>query len=125
MKKVFLFPALAAVLMLAAFTSCDKHTYKTLESVTLSPKSVTIAVGETVQLEAIEKWSEEGDKISYGWTTWESSNETVATITGHDYLGVGPGRVTGVAVGTTTITYKVERDGKSDTCEVTVVAAAE
>ena len=123
MKKAFLFPALAAVLMLTAFTSCEKHTYKTLESVTISPKPVTIAVGETIQLEVIEKWSEEGDRYSYGWYTWESSDEAVATVNNREDFYAWGGMVTGVAPGTATITYKVGTSDKSDTCEVTVVAA--
>jgi uncharacterized protein YjdB len=130
MKNVFL---MAAVAVMIAMTGCGEKpvTYQTLDSVTVSPKSVTIAVGEKVALEAILKWSEDGDAIgwtrAYGLLLWESSDEAVASVTYDDLLGFYGCEVTGVAPGTVTITYSaydtVAAEVKTDTCEVTVTAA--
>jgi uncharacterized protein YjdB len=141
MKKQFLFAALAAMtLASAALTGCDDepNTPKTLERVTVSPKTVTIAVGETVTLDLTEQWSAEGNSYGgYGYgdhAGWKSSDETVATATiieggVYNYLYGMKCEVTGVAVGKTTITYSSyamdPKDVKTDTCEVTVVEKKE
>ena len=76
-------------------------------SLTIVPKTTTIAVGGTEVLLAIG--------ITYvGTLAWSSSNTAIATV--DDY-----GRVTAISTGTATITVAT-RDGKmKDTCEVTVI----
>lgn len=78
-----------------------------VDSVTLSPKTLTLMVGETGNLTAEVLPAEASDPT----VTWSSSKTGVATVS--------DGTVTAKAVGETTITAKA--GGKSDTCTVTVV----
>lgn len=78
--------------------------------ISLSPKAVTIAEKETVQLTATLTPADSTSKI-----TWSSGNTAIATVDAN-------GKVTGVKAGTTTITAKTD-NGKSATCDVTVKAA--
>jgi len=77
-------------------------------SVTISPKSATVAETKTVQLNAEVFPANATNKT----VTWSSDNTSVATV------DASTGVVTGIAVGTAMITATV--DGKTDTCEVTV-----
>lgn len=63
-----------------------------LTALSLSPSSKTIKVGETLNLEVIKTPSTATNRL-----TWTSSNEQVATVD-------ADGKVTALAVGTTTIT---------------------
>lgn len=74
--------------------------------ISLNKESTTIAKGGTEQLEA--QLTPEGSNSAI---TWSSENEEVATVS-------EDGTVTGVEVGTTTITATA--NGHSDSCEVTV-----
>lgn len=76
--------------------------------ITVNPKDATILVGNTKTLTAIFEPQNATDKS----VTWNSDNVDVATV---DEYGV----VTGVAVGTATITAMAS--GFSSECEVTVV----
>jgi uncharacterized protein YjdB len=82
-------------------------------SVTVTPATATIAPGQTVQLTATPK-DGSGNPLSGRVVTWASSALAVASVN-------GSGLVTGVAVGSATITATSE--GQSGTAAVTVAAA--
>ncbi len=81
-------------------------------TVDVSPATPTVQAGRTVQLTATPK-DASGNPLSGRTVTWRSSNTAVATVN-------GSGLVTGVAVGTATITATSE--GKSGTATVTVTS---
>src|SRR2546421_9079 len=81
-------------------------------SVVLSPATVGVAAGSTVQLTATPKDSA-GTALSGRTVSWASSNGGVATVS-------GAGVVAGVTAGAATITATSE--GKSGTATVTVTA---
>jgi uncharacterized protein YjdB len=79
-------------------------------SVTVSPASASVPAGQTVQLTATPK-DASGAPLSGRTVTWSSDNTAVATVS-------SSGLVTGVAVGTATITATSE--GKNGTAAMTV-----
>ena len=83
----------------------------TVESVSLSNSSLTMAEGETHQLTATVLPTNATNKN----VTWSSSNTSVATV---DSTGL----VTAVGVGTTMITVMTLSGGCTATCEVTVIS---
>lgn len=83
-------------------------------SVTLSPASANLSVGQTVQLTATPK-DASGNPLLGRLVTWASSNTAVATVNGS---GLG----TGVAAGSATVTAMSE--GQSATAALTVAAAS-
>ena len=89
-----------------------------LTSVSLSPTTATIAVGETYQLQANPK-DQFGLPIAAGPTvTFATGDPGVATVN-------GTGLISAVAPGTATITASATMDGvtRTATCQVTVTAA--
>jgi len=84
-----------------------------VETVEVAPTELNLTVGQDGQLAATTKGV--GGNVLTGRTvTWGSSDEGVATVD-------GDGTVTAVAVGTAVITATSE--GKTDTADVTVLAA--
>ena len=81
-------------------------------SVTVSPATASIQVGQTVQLTATPR-DASGNPLSGRAIAWASSAPGVATVS-------GTGLVTGVAAGSATITATSE--GQSGTATVTVTA---
>src|SRR2546426_3914892 len=81
-------------------------------TVTVSPASASVTVGQTAQLTATAK-DAAGNALSGRAITWTSSNSGVATVT-------GTGLVTGVGAGSATGTATSE--GKSGTATITVTA---
>src|SRR5881628_1647026 len=79
-------------------------------SVTVSPSTASVQVGQTVQLTATPKDSS-GNPLSGRPVSWGSSNTAVATVS-------GSGVVTGVTAGAATITATSE--GQSGTATITV-----
>src|SRR5207244_167565 len=79
-------------------------------SVTVSPASASVPVGQAVQLTATPK-DASGNPLTGRTVTWASSNTSVGTVN-------ASGLVTGVVAGSTTITATAE--GKSGTSVVTV-----
>jgi hypothetical protein len=79
-------------------------------TVAVSPSTQTLSVGDMFQLSATPKTAA-GDAITGKTITWTSSAGSVATVS-------AAGTVTGVAVGTATITAAV--DGKSGTATISV-----
>jgi uncharacterized protein YjdB len=83
-------------------------------SVTVSPSTASVGVGETVQLTATVNPSNASPKT----VTWTTSNSSYATVS-------TSGLVTGVAAGTVTITAtSTSNSSLSSSCTVTVTAAA-
>src|SRR5216117_2375158 len=80
-------------------------------SVSVTPGTATIGVGQTAQYAAITR-DAFGNPLGGRTVTWSSSNPAVATVN-------GAGQATGVAVGAATITATSE--GKSGTAALTVV----
>ncbi len=78
-------------------------------AVTLNQSSVSLTVGETIQLTATVSPSNATDKT----VTWTSSNTSVATVN-------QSGLVTARAAGTATITVTTNSGGKTASCTVTV-----
>ena len=82
-----------------------------VSSVSLNKNSTTISVGDSETLVATVNPNNATNKS----VTWESSNTSIATVSG--------GTVKGVATGTATITVKTDDGNKTATCTVTVSAA--
>jgi hypothetical protein len=85
----------------------------TVESVEVEPPSATIEVGETLTLEATVTY---GNDSTDDDVEWSSSDESVAKVE--------DGIVTGLTVGSVTITATSKKDAtKSASAEITVVAS--
>ncbi|MDE6705023.1 MAG: Ig-like domain-containing protein [Treponemataceae bacterium] len=78
------------------------------ESITLSPETIPLTVGNTIVLTPTITW--QGDTADYSIVQWWSSNAEVATI--------NDGMITAVAEGTATIYAQI--GDKTATCTVTV-----
>ncbi len=87
------------------------YTYTESGSVVVSPSEETIALGNTLQLTA-EAFDESGHAVAEVEFSWESSDAAVATVD-------ASGLVTGVAVGTATITASA--GSGQGTAEITVM----
>jgi hypothetical protein len=83
-------------------------------TVSISPSTPTVGVGQTVQLVAIPR-NVNGVILAGKITSWETSNALIATVN-------GSGVVTGMAVGTATITATTE--GVAVGSSATVTASA-
>ena len=84
-----------------------------VNSVVVSPQTASVTVGAAVQLSASVR-DASGAELQGRLVGWTSSDETVAVVS-------STGRVSGIKVGTATITASSE--GKSGTATVTVTAA--
>jgi uncharacterized protein YjdB len=83
-----------------------------VSAISVTPKELTLTVGETGQITATVSPSNATNKK----VNWSSDNEDVAIVDQN-------GNVTAVAVGTATITATSDADsGKKDSCVVTVIA---
>jgi len=104
--------ALAAAFMTLTFRGCRDFVepLSTVASVTVTPPTARIAVGESVQLKATTK-DAAGNVLTGRVVTWASSNLAVATVSSTEL-------VTGVAAGQATITATSE--GESGTAAITV-----
>ena len=80
-----------------------------VESVSVSPTSDTITVGQTIQLSATVLPDNATDKR----VSWTSSDDSKATVT-------ADGEVTGVSAGEVTITVTTTDGSKTATCTITV-----
>ena len=88
---------------------CSVGVSTSIISLSVSPTSKTLNVGETVQLTGIKNPT----SASEG-TQWTSSNTGVATVS-------GSGLVTAKSAGTATITFKNSASTKSASCTIKVV----
>jgi hypothetical protein len=108
---------LAVALLLSAFLAgCGGFFIRpTLSVVYVQPAAATIAVGNDVQLFVYARYSDGSTgQISRSKATWSSSASTIATVTSPG------GLVTGVSVGTTTVTGSFA--GMTATASITVSA---
>ena len=80
------------------------------KSVTLNKDSITVKVGETVNL----SFTIDPDDTKNKTVTWTSSNESIAKV--------NDGTISGINEGDCTITVKT-KNGKADTCSVVVAPA--
>ena len=80
--------------------------------VSISPKSVSVALGHTIQLTASIKPSNAANKN----LSWSVSDETIISVDGQ-------GTVTGLSLGTATVTVTTEDGGFSASAEITVYYA--
>ena len=107
--------ALAAVMTgTAVLHSCKSTTEanRPVASVTITPASTNIQVGETAQLTAVARDSA-GGVLSGRTVAWSSTNTVLATV-------ASDGDVLGHTPGSTTITATI--DGESGTAAITVTA---
>ncbi len=88
-------------------------TFVPVASVTVSPASASIQVGQTVQLTATPR-DANGNPLTGRVVTWSSSDTTIAKVN-------GSGLITARGAGTATVTATSE--GKSGTATITVTAA--
>lgn len=95
-------------------TSCSGFFIKpSISSIFVQPSSATVGVGQMVSLAAFATYSDgTQNQISGGSVGWSSSDNTIATVTSPG------GSVTGVAIGTATITASSQ--GISGTASVNV-----
>ena len=107
-KRFFLAAMAAFAWLLVACNETGKETEVAVTSVTVSPASQEVALGETVKLQASVLPENATDKE----VTWSSTVPVVASVS-------KDGVVTALAVGTTTI--KAQAGGKTGTCAITVV----
>ncbi len=90
-------------------------------SLSLSPATVSAAVGQAVQLTATPR-DASGSPLSGRLVTWATSNAAVATVTATGQVTVGV--VTGVAAGSAIITATSEGKSATSTATVTLVPVA-
>jgi len=108
----------AVALFSSAFlSSCSGFFIKpTISSIYITPSAATVGVGQMVSLSATATYSDGSqNQISGSSVGWTSSDNTIATVTSPG------GSVTGVAIGTATITASAQ--GVTGTATVTVTLA--
>ena len=116
MKKIYSLMLLCAAIVFATGCSKDDDSTSTpvsVSGVTLDKTTLSIDVGGTSTLIATVSPDNAADKS----VAWSSDKTDIATVT-------DAGVVTGVAVGTATITVTTADGGKVATCQVTVTAKA-
>ena len=89
-----------------------KGTYVAVESVSISPESLTLTEGESFKLTA----SISPENASEKYVTWSSDNTSVAAVD-------DDGTISAKKAGSATITVKTNDGGKTAICSVTVKAA--
>ncbi|MET9158289.1 Ig-like domain-containing protein [Streptomyces parvulus] len=90
----------------------DRQATPTLESISVTPATTSVADGEIVALAATATYSDATTADVTAQATWTSSDATKATVSA--------GFVTGIAAGAATVTAAYQ--GQTDTCAVTVTA---
>jgi hypothetical protein len=108
----------AVALFSSAFlSSCSGFFIKpTISSIYITPSAATVGVGQMVSLSATATYSDGSqNQISGSSVGWTSSDNTIATVTSPG------GSVTGVAIGTATITASAQ--GVTGTATVNVTLA--
>ena len=109
--KTQLFCLIATLTAILALTgSCSKEEDNAVTSVSVSPYSLSLEVGQTQSVTATLNPATAVDPV-----TWSSSDQSVATVSN--------GTVTAVGTGTAIITATA--GGKSGSCTVTVTKSVE
>ena len=106
-KMMYMFGLLAAFTLTACSDNESEPSIVTVESISISPLSISLERDKTYQLQAEVTPKEATEKK----VSWSSSDTQVATVSEN-------GLVTGVNRGTATVTATA--GGKSATCQVTV-----
>jgi trimeric autotransporter adhesin len=97
-RKLQLLAAFAALILLAFSIGCSGFFVDpTLSSITVTPATPSLVAGDTLQLTATGSYDDGSTKNISGSAAWTSSDNTIATVS-------STGLLTGVAVGTATIT---------------------
>src|ERR1700719_2249898 len=116
---------IASIVLLAgalALTGCGGGgggaTPISLQSITLSPVSPSIAAGTAMQLSATAQYSDGSHADVTSEAAWSSSNTATATI------GAATGKALSVAVGTATLTATLQGISASTTLTVTSATLA-
>ncbi len=89
--------------------TCAVTVKPVVEGVTISPKTLTLFLGEEGTVQGVVTPSNAENKA----VSYESSDPTIASVSAE-------GKVTGLKAGSTTITVKTNEGGYTDTCTVTV-----
>jgi len=111
MKRFFyLLLLFTTVLTTSCCKNADDEIIVLVEDITLEPPYPYLIIGDTLRLKVIFTPYNATNKN----VTWESSNETVATVD-------KDGKVTTIIPGTATITVKTLCGGHTATCVVTVL----
>ncbi len=108
MKKYILIFGLISIVFF--YCKEDDRIPVSVESVSLSEKSLELEKGETTTLSAMILPKEANNKA----VTWESSKQAIAAVDGN-------GNITALKEGKTSIIIKSEDGNKTDSCEVTVL----
>ena len=87
----------------------NSSTFISVTSVTVSPKTGSVVVGETLQLHATVYPTNASNKT----VTWSSDQTSIATVS-------SAGKVTGISPGTAHITVKTNNGGKTSTATIEV-----
>ncbi|MCL2289637.1 MAG: SUMF1/EgtB/PvdO family nonheme iron enzyme [Bacteroidetes bacterium] len=109
MKIKFLKFIAAMLLLIVAVIACKKP----VDGVSLDKSTLSLSIGKTVTLTASIVPKNAGNKA----VNWSTSNSNVATVT--------DGLITGVGVGTATITVTTQDGGRRATCLVAVAQPIE
>ena len=96
--------------LLAFIPEADEVPVTEVNGIILNTSATRVAVGETAQLAAKVRPSNAADPT----VTWSSADESVATV---DQNGL----VTGVSLGTTTVTATSNQTGVTAACRITVI----
>lgn len=113
-QKLQFLVAVATLLLLAIAVGCSGFFVNpTLTSITISPTAPQVQVGKTVNLQAFGTYDDGSRKLITSGLGWSSDDPTVAAI--NQTSGV----LTGVAIGTTTVT--ADAQGLSGTASATVL----
>jgi predicted nucleic acid-binding Zn ribbon protein len=99
---------IAAIILLIVIVLLVRGTQA--KSITLNKDSISVKAGESAKL----MYTIDPDDTKDKTVTWESSNESIASVT--------DGTITGINEGDCTITVTT-KNGKTDTCEITVLPA--
>jgi predicted nucleic acid-binding Zn ribbon protein len=99
---------IAAIVLIVAIVVIARGTQA--KSITLNKDSISVKVDETATL----TYTIDPDDAKNKTVTWESSNESIASVNN--------GIITGLNEGDCTITVTT-KNGKTDTCEITVLPA--
>ncbi|MBQ6279953.1 MAG: Ig domain-containing protein [Mycoplasma sp.] len=109
--KSILFPTLgiSAINIIAAVSTSCSYDLSRVTSVSLNKTSTTLAIDDNETLTATVLPENATDKT----VTWNSNNESVATVVN--------GKITAVGLGNATITVTTNDGSKTATCEVNVI----
>ena len=130
LNKTSVFRALSFAFIIMMFSGCGDGVSEnsatpntsgtpaavTITSVAITPAAVSVAIGQIANLTAISTYSDASTADITNQATWAIANPAVATI------NINTGVVTGVALGSTTVTASINGSIISPSIPVTVAA---